>query len=1324
MGTKANAQYTITEIYEDISVVLSNDAHVFRADKDNVAIAGSTSIQVYGYQGSTQVPTTVGTISGLPSTGMTASISNNTKTNTTITISVTTALTSSVANNGVLTIPITVAGKTINKTFSWSKAQTGATGSAGKDGASITITSTSIEYQTSSSGTTTPTGTWSSTVPTVNNGQYLWTRTTVNYSDGTKTESYSVSYKGTNGTDGANGTSYYTYIRYSNNSNGSNMSTDPSGKSYIGIYTGTSATAPTSYTSYTWSKFKGETGAAGANGTNGKDGNGINSITYYYAVTTSQTAPAASSITSTTIPTLTATNKYLWQKEVIDFTDSSVADKTTISLLAVYGNTGAKGDTGTAGRGISSTVVTYQSSTSGTTTPTGTWLTTIPSVAAGSYLWTRTVVTYTDNTTSTSYSVGKMGNTGAAGTNGTSITIKSTSVTYQAGSSGTTAPTGTWSTSVPSVSNGQYLWTKTVVTYSDNTSTTAYSVSYKGTNGTNGTSVTISSKSVTYQASSSGTTTPTGNWSTSVPSVTKGQYLWTKTVVTYNTGDSTTSYSVGYQGTNGTNGTNGTSVTVSSTATTYQVSNSPTTVPTGSWSNSVVATTTTNKYLWTKTVITFSDGKVATSYSVSSTMDSIGVGGRNLLLKSNSIALTGSDSGDSSSRELGKITILVDNAPSCNAYAWVKNNSTGIDYMSIDPAELNATVGDVINFSLDVKTTGFTTGSIEFSFNFRAGSSILYSTNAQPLISNDGKWARVSGAAIVTDGDVAKTNCLLICTARRLPINTIIEYRNLKLEKGNIATDWSPAPEDIDSAIQDANTSIGNYAVSLQGGIDAANNYIETVEKQLDSKASSEEFKGIMQEVDAQGVVVKNLDNYRLKQITDAEKWQLQLDRQKGNNLIKNSVMKRNVKNAANEYLASFWLNQDLEENGVLPGVTPYDDTNTRSYTDSNSGIRFSYNVSSGATPTYCFSSEIPYIVNKEHLFLSYKIKGKMTKGTFFIGMLHYAHGPRADAGFSISNNQLTDAYYCPVNEYNNTSENFANFTVGILDKNIIRTHAENLIIQETLEIHKVNGTNVAYLTYYPTSTAIELLGTGYSSDELVNAATLSGKTLTLSSLFDGASIITVKYQYSNRSYIDTGSGSESSVITELNKYDYRESKICYKSNNANRLWLYNPMTGGYVLSTTTLPSADTAIDSVRVIIGVRPENGAVQGDITISDLKLEYDTVSPYWTSNGDETYSKQYRMDEEGFSISSATNTMFIDEDEIAAYKNNSAGTAIEGEPVFQIKEENTILHQTTIKNKLIVQDNDPNSTTEERENRAFTMQQLNLGTAESPAWYFLFF
>lgn len=144
-----------------------------------------------------------------------------------------------------------------------------------------------------------------------------------------------------------------------------------------------------------------------------------------------------------------------------------------------------------------------------------------------------------------------------AGNNGTSVTVSSTSVTYQVGTSGTTAPTGTWQASVPTVSNGQYLWTKTVVNYSDGKSTTAYSVSYKGTNGNDGTSVTVSSSSVTYQASTSGTTTPTGTWSSTIPNVPNGQFLWTKTVVTYSDGKSTTSYSVSYKGTNGTNGNDG-----------------------------------------------------------------------------------------------------------------------------------------------------------------------------------------------------------------------------------------------------------------------------------------------------------------------------------------------------------------------------------------------------------------------------------------------------------------------------------------------------------------------------------------------------------------------------------------------------------------------------------------------------------------------------------------------------------------------------------------------------------------------------------------------
>ncbi len=140
---------------------------------------------------------------------------------------------------------------------------------------------------------------------------------------------------------------------------------------------------------------------------------------------------------------------------------------------------------------------------------------------------------------------------GSAGKDGTSVTITSTSVTYQVSSNGATAPTGTWGSAPPSTTQGQFLWTRTIVTYSDGKSTTAYSVSRNGTNGSDGTSVTITNQSTTYAKSTSGTTAPTSGWGTSIPATSAGEYLWTKTVVTYSDGKSTTSHSVSRNGTNG-----------------------------------------------------------------------------------------------------------------------------------------------------------------------------------------------------------------------------------------------------------------------------------------------------------------------------------------------------------------------------------------------------------------------------------------------------------------------------------------------------------------------------------------------------------------------------------------------------------------------------------------------------------------------------------------------------------------------------------------------------------------------------------------------------
>lgn len=322
-------------------------------------------------------------------------------------------------------------------------------------------------------------------------------------------------------------------------------------------------------------------------------------IQVQYALGTSNTT-APNSGWSTTAPAWEE-GKYMWQRTVTTYGDGSsqTSNATCIS--------------GANGRGIKSTAVTYQASTNGTTAPTGNWSSTIPSVSAGQYLWTRTIITYTDDSTSISYSVGR---SGTNGTNGTSVSISSTSVTYQTSSSGTTTPTGNWSTSIPSVSAGQYLWTKTVVTYSNGTSTTSYSVSRNGTNGQNGqdgTSVSVSSTKIEYQSGTSGTTQPNGTWSTSIPTVSAGNYLWTRVTTTYSDGKSAVSYSVARQGSNGTNGT---SPTVSSTKVEYQQSTSGTTTPTGSWSTNP-PTATAGQYMWTRTTVTYSDSKTAISYSVS-----------------------------------------------------------------------------------------------------------------------------------------------------------------------------------------------------------------------------------------------------------------------------------------------------------------------------------------------------------------------------------------------------------------------------------------------------------------------------------------------------------------------------------------------------------------------------------------------------------------------------------------------------------------------------------------------------------------------------------
>lgn len=309
----------------------------------------------------------------------------------------------------------------------------------------------------------------------------------------------------------------------------------------------------------------------------------------------------------------------------------SVTKRFDIAKLkgGIPGETGAKGDkgeTGASGRSITSSETTYQASNSGTVAPTGTWSKTPPNVAENQYLWTRTIYTYSDKTTSTTYSIGKMGakgeqgakgETGATGPQGakgndgvsptvsisksgtvTTITITDKNGTHTqtvndgtngtAGKAGADGKTpyfhvkysndgGKTFTSNSGEDVGTYIGTCTDYNQADPTTVGSYTwarikgetgaTGAKGETGATGpqgpqgnigpTGNGIKSTAITYQVSSSGTAVPTGTWSGSVPSTSAGQYLWTRTITTYTNNTTTTSYSVSRNGSNGAKGDKG-----------------------------------------------------------------------------------------------------------------------------------------------------------------------------------------------------------------------------------------------------------------------------------------------------------------------------------------------------------------------------------------------------------------------------------------------------------------------------------------------------------------------------------------------------------------------------------------------------------------------------------------------------------------------------------------------------------------------------------------------------------------------------------------------
>lgn len=260
------------------------------------------------------------------------------------------------------------------------------------------------------------------------------------------------------GRDGQDGRTPYAHIAYADSADGTkNFSVSDSHRLYIGFYTDFNATDSTNPSAYRWTLIKGADGQDGADGLPGPKG--ADGRTPYF-----HTAYADSADGQLGFSTTNASGK-LYMGTCTDYIQSDPTDYrayTWVKIKGEKGDTGATGPAGRDGKGVKGYKITYQAGTSGVSYPTGNWSSTIPTVPKGQYLWSKPTLTYTDNTTSDTYSVAYFAVNGATG-NG----ISSYTAEFYLSTSKTTQTGGSWSTTQPKWSPGKYLWTRYKIGYTN-----------------------------------------------------------------------------------------------------------------------------------------------------------------------------------------------------------------------------------------------------------------------------------------------------------------------------------------------------------------------------------------------------------------------------------------------------------------------------------------------------------------------------------------------------------------------------------------------------------------------------------------------------------------------------------------------------------------------------------------------------------------------------------------------------------------------------------------------------------------------------------------
>lgn len=326
-GNKSTAWTPAPEDIETLVVTLSNDSQTVATDTNGNGgnfIDCSTKVQVYN---GAQDVSKVATYTVTKSSGIAGTWDLSTRTYKVSALS---------TDNGWVDIKVTYNGNSITRRFTVSKSKQGAQGATGPQGdngpqgpagSSGRGIKTITEYYLISSaktGITTASSGWSTSVPTMTaTNKYLWNYEKFTFTDNTTatTTPKIIGIYGDKGATGATGPQ---------GPQGNAGATGPQGPQ--------GATGP-----------KGPQGATGATGPQGVTGNGIKSITNYYLATASGSGVSAStSGWTTTVQAITASKKYLWNYEVVTYTNGSTYQSAPC-IIGVYGDKGATGATGATG---------------------------------------------------------------------------------------------------------------------------------------------------------------------------------------------------------------------------------------------------------------------------------------------------------------------------------------------------------------------------------------------------------------------------------------------------------------------------------------------------------------------------------------------------------------------------------------------------------------------------------------------------------------------------------------------------------------------------------------------------------------------------------------------------------------------------------------------------------------------------------------------------------------------------------------------------------------------------------------------------------------